>query len=279
MNILIRRTGAMGDVLLTTPIVARFRAEYGSDAIIDVHTGVPQVYAGTGYKNPHVTDINMPRAAGYDIVCELDGVYERDRKRHQVHAFMEAAFGDDEGDKTIRFPIAEPPNLGVTWDNVVSIHPAIAWPSRTFPAQWWQKVVSRLIALGFTVVALGTSRDHFLDQVVDTRSQLSLHQQAAVIAASKAFIASDSGLLTLAGATETPIVTMLTVTKPEYFLPYRHGELGWKIKAHTPDIECFGCSGDLGPVTYVACRRHDNVCITMFDPIAVADSTQGMLYD
>lgn len=279
MNIVIRRAGAMGDVLLTTPIAARFRAE-NPDAIIDIHTGVPQVYAGTGWKNPHVDQVNMPRPGGYDIVIELDGVYERDRRRHQVHSFMEAAFGDegDEYNRSIVFPIGPIPDLDVTWDNIITIHPAIAWPSRTFPQRWWQSLVDRLIRLGFTVVSLGTARDHHLEQVTDTRNRLNLYQQAAAIAASKVFIASDSGLLTLAGATETKIVTMLTVTKGEFFLPYRHGELGWGITAITPPIECFGCSGDLGPVTFVQCRRGDNICISMINPIAVADAALTAIY-
>jgi ADP-heptose:LPS heptosyltransferase len=107
--------------------------------------------------------------------------------------------------------------------------------------------------------------------VADLRGQLSLQQQASLIAKSRCFVASDSGPVQIAGATETPIVAMFTTTPGWRSIPYRHGEAGWNATVLNAPISCMGCREELAhPVTYLDCKFGHNDCIRSFDPLTVA---------
>lgn len=272
---LVVRAGALGDVLMTTPIVARLRKELGPEAVIDVLTGAPIVYQ----RNSDVTGVGR-RAEPYDRVIDLDMVCERDRAIHPIISFMREAFGDDEGDRTIVLSRQHAP-VQMESLKIAVIHPAVSWPNRTFPKVFWIKVAAGLVAQGFTVIATGTYKDHQVigRGVVDLRNQLVIHQQADLIARAQVFIGSDSGPLSIAASTETPIVAICTTTRYTAVVPYRHGELGWRVRSIAPDIECYGCSAEHKDVTYVGCHRGDNACIDMIDADAVISAAVEIAVD
>lgn len=268
MRIKLRRTGALGDVLNTTPIVRRLHAEY-PEAMIGVETEHGYVYAG----NPHIAGLTVAPARCFDRVIELDMVYERDRRMHQVAAFMREAFGDTAGDRSIclAYEDAAVP-FAVAYHRAVVLHPACSWPNRTLPAAWWQRVANLLAVAGKQVVVTGTVYDHALTgPLLDLRGRLPLAGQAKLIAGAQAFLCSDSGLFTLVGATETPAVGLCTITRAEYFMPYRHGELGWNFTPIATPMPCYGCGGDEPPNQYFDCRRGDNACTASFEPALVVE--------
>ena len=81
MRIVLRRTGAFGDVLEATPIVARLRDEF-PDAEIDFATQYPAVF-----KN-HPARVGTDPRGNYDRFIDLDGTFERLlRKVHPVDAY------------------------------------------------------------------------------------------------------------------------------------------------------------------------------------------------
>ena len=91
MKILVRREGAFGDVLDTTPVIRRLRQE-NPDAEIDIETAYPQVYAGSLHR------IGLARDITYDRIINLDMAFEnRLRKVGIVESYMEVAFGDRNG--------------------------------------------------------------------------------------------------------------------------------------------------------------------------------------
>jgi ADP-heptose:LPS heptosyltransferase len=270
-RILLRRTGALGDVIMTTPVVRRLRLE-NPGAVIHVETGCPEVYAG----NHHLSeDDGMANGTiSYDRFIDLDFAYEASPRMHAVDAYFMTAFGDTDGDKstTMSWHGAE------RADNII-IHPAKSWPNRTLSREFWYKVAGKIInSSRFGVRIVGRSTDSAIRESADGRvqsmiGQTSLGGLVSLIAGARCVIASDSSVIHVAGATETPIVGIYTSVRAAYRMPYRHGELGWRVRAFEPDIECAGCLADEpAPATICGCRRGDLACLDLIDPHAVAEA-------
>lgn len=259
--ILVQRIGALGDVLLTTPIVRRLREELGPEAVIDITTGCPQAYEG----NPHISAVN-PAPRTYDRFINLDSVYENHPTMHIVDAYMEAVFGDTDGNKRVVFGIEPPPPADLIRESkVVTLHGMRGWPSRSFSNEWWDTVIKLLVDADYKPCALGGPNDYSPQPdtfVTNLVGRTSLRQATEAISQSCCFIASDSSLLHFAGATDTPIVGLFTCVKAEYRMPYRKKQLGYRMMAMTPKaLSCYGCLADVPPpATFVACRRGDNAC-------------------
>lgn len=258
-TILLRRVGALGDVLNTTPVARRLRQE-NADATIHVDTQHQHAYLG----NPHINGFCDPTIT-YDRTIDLTLAYERDRGKNQAAAMLSAAFGDDGGERKIEF--AYPKNLFPTLpERTAVLHPARSWPNRTLPLAFWQSLANELLAARFAVVVTGTDRDWTLEGVIDLRGKLVLAAQASLIAEASIFICSDSGLLTLAGATDTPTIALTTITPVEITAPMRPELIQMPAR-----IECFGCSLDAPPGEMVECRRGDNACVETFDAHEIVD--------
>jgi ADP-heptose:LPS heptosyltransferase len=285
-RILVKRKAALGDVLFTTPIVARLHSQNPSAAIY-VQTDHPDVYR----RNPHISGIvgpDDPVINRVDHVIDLDMAYENRRELHQLDALMEVAFGD-RGEchaREIVFPYEDPPqlppDLAIDWGRAVAVHLAKTWPSRMFPTHWWTEVGRTMLAHGYQLVVLGKAADFSLTEldaanVVDTRERLTLEQQAGVIGKCRLFIASPSGLVALSAATPTPTIFMPTITSADRCLPYRNGVLGDGFIAIAPDIPCYGCDIRQPGKTYWECERGDNACLGMITPHMVTTAALGIL--
>lgn len=88
MNILVRRTGALGDVVLMTPIVHQLRRVY-PDARIHVITAYPAVF----FNNPWNIELRIPECGTpcYDVGIDinLNLAYERRPTMHVVDAYSD----------------------------------------------------------------------------------------------------------------------------------------------------------------------------------------------
>jgi SAM-dependent methyltransferase len=279
-NILLRRKGAMGDVIMTTPVAARLRHLLGPDAIINIETGQLGVYID----NPHVNGVNVPEpAGGYQRVIDLDLAYERRPRMHAIDAFMLEAFAD------ARWPakqayihkasIAELPSL--PWHRAVALHAAVTSRNRTFPRFFWEAVLDGIKSAGLIPVTLGARGDYSwpeMEGIVDLTHKLSIQQVASVIDSCSCFISGDTGLLQVAGSTATPIVGLYTSVRPEYRMPWREGILGWQVTPLAPVLDCMGCVADEPPpITSCECRRSDYVCVgtSSIYPRQVIDATKA----
>lgn len=269
MKILIRRAGAMGDVVTTTPIPARLKLLY-PEAEIDIVTQQVAVYEGPGYRNPHITRVVAHAdPSRYDKFIDLDMVHERDRGIHPIDMFMEEAFGDREGCKDVVFPLApKPPVLGfpLDWSKIICLHANTSWQNRTLPQEFWQEVANKLIAAGYTIMTIGTSIDKAISGfgIIDTNNKLSLYQQAAAMHHSRALVCGMSGIEQLAWATDVPIVAFVTTTPIQCATPWRHGEFGWNWHRLITNLECRGCAAEVKNATFVGCRVGGFPCTQSF---------------
>ena len=270
-QILVKRRASLGDVLNTTPIVHRLRREYPS-ALIWVET----LHAAAYRRNPHTDVVSPPFDGEFDRIIDLDLCFESNRRIHQVDANMLRAFGDTEGDKTIILK-HNPINFisEINWSKVIVVHANATWAQRTLPIQWWNEVLIALNLDGWITVLTGTESDlPVTEGLVDLRGKLSLASQANLIDRAKVFLSGSSGLVTVAGSTETPIVCMVSMTPWENWAPYRHEEIGWNTWPIRTPLTCYGCDVDEPAVEYYPCKYGHNACMQSFDVERVVETVR-----
>ena len=302
MKILVRRTGAFGDVLDTTPVIRRLRQE-NPEAEIDVDTQ----YFGVFLDSPR--GIGRKRSdVEYNIFIDLDGAFEQKLRRvGVVESYMEVAFGDRGGSTQLELTYDPRPPFKMDWSTTITMHAARSWPQRTLPHGFWTDLANELVKRGWNICCIGTNQDWSMrgihkgivdtsrlqtrdasGQLQDTSYTLTPHAQAAIIGASRAFVCSGSGPMMLAQCTDVPIVAMETMSLPWIFERERHGSKGWRMTSVMPmrngkQLWCAGCSHSLlKPVTYFECPNsgdEHNVCVTLFDPIDIANKVEEAARD
>lgn len=248
-NILLNRTGALGDVLEVTAIARRLKYE-GHNVFIK--TNYPQVWHGSA----DAIVIGSPYEAIFDQVHDLNMAFENDlRKLHPIDSYSKVVFGDELTKRKIYFHF-EPITTFVVNEKAISrplavLHPARSWPIRTLSRDFWQKLIDELAWVGFNVVLTGTRQDwDGLTNCQDLRSMLSLQQQASLIDFASVFICSESGPMILAQATTTPIIALLTMVEPHRII---HDDAD--ITCIRAAITCVGCESIIGwPVKVVDCK-------------------------
>lgn len=283
-RVLFRRTGALGDVLCTTPAIRAMRQLIGPDGLIDVETDYPHLFN----ENPHITEARKrdSRSAdvdAYDRIIDLNLAYERRPRMHIIDAYLLEAFDRgrdfDAHDKRIVFQFSKDTDckFGSSADlaNSVVIHASVTWRNRTMTPAFWADFTFRMLERGYRVIVVGGRHDlspsgsRNVQDLVD--KGVPLTQVAAIINRCACFVTPDSGLLHLAGATDAPIVALFSCARAEYRLPFRGGILGQDIVSVVPALDCYGCLADIEPpATYCDCRRHDFACVTGMDPERVA---------
>lgn len=281
MKILIRRTGAFGDVILATSVVRRLRRE-NPDAEIAVQTAYPGVFANSLHRLVLLQSGPLPEpwksvASGSpdrkkfgDMFVDLDLAYEREPARHIAESYMRAAFGDP-GDPFDRQQelFFRPPQAFPEGRKVVAVHAAKAgWRNRTLPEATWLHTIDLLREAGLFPLLVGTARDALANARCANFHSSDALAQAAVVSRCACFLGSDSGMLHLAGATQVPIVCAFTCAAPETRLPWRDGALGGGCEAVLPEgLDCLSClQRQPAPCVRETCERGDTACVSAVKP-------------
>lgn len=270
-KILVKRSGAMGDVIMATPVIGLLEKCY-PQAEVHVETECPKALP-QGF-----TVVQSPNHADYDKVFDLDLVYERSPSKHAIDAYMQHVFPgmliEDEMKATRFIPEFTKP-LDLPHEKTVVIHPAKSWENRTIPKATWDTVIKSLLAADINIVVVGQGDDFcLLPPGSYSLYGNSLSAVANAIWDADLFIGPDSGILHIAGTTTTPILGLFTCVKAEYRMPFRNQELNHVMK---PDLDCYGClERKPAPVTHIGCERGDNACVN-FSAQAIVDRAISIL--
>jgi ADP-heptose:LPS heptosyltransferase len=276
VRILIRRTGALGDVILATPVVRQLRV-WNPDADIAVQTACPDVFRDSPHRLTMLRPGPLPypwtEEGGVYRTIDLDLAYERRPLMHVVEAYMAEAFGDpgNPGDRRQELFYRRPRNWPSN-SRIVAIHAAKAgWRNRTLPEGTWKAVAAGVKAAGFTPLLVGTMRDALPQSGISAFHSGDLLVQTGVISRCACFVGSDSALLHAAGATDVPIVGVFTCVPPELRMPQRGP--GFRAGTVVPDLSCVGCHVRRPtPATFESCERGDVACVGAVDPHAVVEA-------
>ena len=272
---LLMRDGAMGDVLMLTPVVKALHARHGGDIAIDIATHAPAVFD----HNPYVRAVLNPKLLGrgvhtYDVVVDLNDAYERSPNTHPVKAYGKWVLGMAEFEPKLE--------LHPTHKDVALIDAVVAeiggpylvvhhfrheWPNREIDALVWDSLLDGLAQQGqFKIVFVGVARDHaeirhanFLDH----RGRYTLQQLSVLIAKSHGFVGGDSGPSHIAATTDAPMCVFYTCAHHEARKPLRQGG---RFLPLTPELDCYGClTRSVVARPGYFCARGDNACVRAFD--------------
>jgi hypothetical protein len=124
-------------------------------------------------------------------------------------------------------------------EKYVLIHPVSTWESRTWRAENWMQLTQSLNDLGFNVISIGkdSSETGFfnvqkpvfnfeIEKGMNLMNKTSISDCWHLIDKAHCFVTMDSGLLHLAGTTDTHIIHLGSSIKPEFRIPYRKGRQG-----------------------------------------------------
>ena len=253
-RLVLRRKGAIGDVLLATPVLKALRQKYPLHRIV-VWTKATEVFAD----NPHA-DMVMSVWSGFhpnseDIVINLDEAYEKEPYLHILTAYAKSA-GIMMPNPRVELYLAaldyrqiqqvldgrkdkfEPRRL-------VAVH-MLTTHDRTWPKDYWDTLLQMLLGdpdLGVMVLGAGEdfSPQHH-PRIVNLVGRFDLRGTAAAIAVSDMLIGTDSSLLHVAGAVGTPAIGLYGLADPDKRAPFDSPQTA--IQAILP---CAGCLHDSPP--------------------------------
>lgn len=141
--------------------------------------------------------------------------------------------------------------------NTIVIHPVTTWASRTWSADKWMDLTKRLNVLGYYVISIGkdSSESGFfnvdkpvfnfeIENGLNLMNKTSISDCWNIINAAQLFITMDSGLLHLAGTTNTKIIMLGSSIHPYFRIPYRNGIHGHRIEYVKGSCNSF-CASDM----------------------------------
>ena len=249
-NIFVYTGGGLGDQVCAEPVY-RAMGKYYPNADFYALAPFPEIFKHLD----HVTVSEKYPTKGFDAMYEMNAHPSMVHNRHlqAQHAFVHAVdyvsiacLGRQLPDieKSIKLTysdedLREVETLCPELKDLVLVHPGTGWESKTFPDEWWQKVVDDLDIKGYRVGIIGkdiNEKHSRLDIIcpengVDFRDKLSLNQLIALLSQANILITNDSAPVHLAGAFDNHIILIPTCKHPDFILPYRHGSKTYKTHA------------------------------------------------
>lgn len=237
----------LGDTLCASPIIKHLYKAYQQP--LDVASFHPELFTRSPYVN-QLYDYNrsaiLPEKYNRHNIHYLSfniSILNYRRLKYQqsnITSFFAMCLGFylTNNDRTLEFfakpyePIEELPN------EYIVIHPAVTWPSRTWIH--WQEFINKC---NFPIVAVGKKGPQIkskrnlenkgvfeldIPNGLNLVNKTDLSQLWHVIDKAKTIITMDSGILHLAGTTNTHITLLNHTRHPEYHLPFRKGTQYYK---------------------------------------------------
>lgn len=269
MKILITREMALGDVILTTPIIRQLYQNYNGDCEISVSTNNPEVFKNNPYIK-HILNMNID-SKNYDFHINLNLAYEMQPIKHIITAYSEEAKLELLINKQPElFPDENDVLYVNNWINsnlnkkFLAIHMRKTFGSaRNFSPEFWQKIINGVLQNSdLDILQIGGDSDILFQEQprLKVSRNGSIHKVQQFIKHANVFLGVDSGLLHIAATTNTPIVSIFTIAHHEYRKPLRENNLFFPMFPET--LNCYGCVKDLPiPATTHPCRRNDLACL------------------
>lgn len=225
--IIVKRQMALGDVILTTPLLRQIKKERPLSDIY-VETDFPEVFQG----NPHVKNASRvtPCKDSAALVIDLNNAYENRKMIHICDGYHEVANEALGGIERPEMRTELFPSEGdFEWarniaalsqgKKVALIHAGPShWKGKHWPSQRFDEVSRWLKEIGFYAVCVGSMRkpSEITCDADWTASGTSISQLAALCREASLFVGIDSGPLHIAQAMGTPVAAVFGCTLPRF---------------------------------------------------------------
>jgi ADP-heptose:LPS heptosyltransferase len=231
----------LGDLLNTTPIIRHLSNIYDSkitlftDSSIDEFNNNPYIEEMLPYNYDKKNYLNFKLDSH-----KIDNIQRHIRKMNMVDYYSSSlGFMLEPDDKTIDFfPNEWKSDIIDLNDDYICINPIVTWPSRTWDIKNWNELISllkdiKIVVIGKSVNYNENDKKNFFkltgDNILDLTDKTTLSDTYHIINNSKLFITPDSGLLHIAGSTNTEIVFLTSSISPFYRTPFRKGYQKYKM--------------------------------------------------
>lgn len=140
-------------------------------------------------------------------------------------------------------------------ENYIVIHPSKTWPSRTWEKERWQELINKLNIVNIPIVIIGKDSSemgtYHIDKPVyelevkngiNLVNKINIHQTWHILNNASIILTMDSGILHLAGTTDTHIIQLGSSIDPRFRAPYRHGRQDYKFSYVLGECKSFCCT-------------------------------------
>lgn len=277
--VLIKRQGAVGDVLLTTPVIRALKMKYPHSRIV-VRTGFPDVFA----RNPNVfrSELQTPQVGqgdnAYDDRYDLNLAYERRPTMHVVAAYAQECGVDVDSYYPDIFPTVQEHRWAEAFApkgrHFVVFHGGpTAWKGRNWSQIGFNAIIDYFRKENVFTMVVGGPGGLALKADVDLRGRTSIQALYALMRRAALFVGIDSMPMHVAVAANIPIVAVFGCILPEYRLP----SLGY-MRGVTANVGCLGCHHILqAPRVTSDCLRERVYCMENLRPDAVIEEIKKAL--
>lgn len=255
---------SLGDTLAATPTLRKLHDSYNKK--IDVMTYHPDLFKNNKYINKVYSFSNFVNEKSYKEIFNTflgvglkQGEYGIEKKHNtiDIRQFHAIDLGFMLNDHEMEYDYT--PNPYIEINNLpksyVCLHVANTWPSRTYSDENWQKLINLINDKNIPVVLIGKNSHesgfynidkptkHLNFKIgLDLTNKLDISQCWHVINKACYFITMDSGLLHLAGTTDTNIIQLGSSINNKLRAPYRNGSQDYKYKYISGPCDIFCAS-------------------------------------
>ena len=237
---------SLGDTLAVTPTLRKLYNSYGKK--ISVATHQPEIFKNNPYVDNIFNEITDDIKNDYEVFESFNIGYHPNGicYKHnamdirQFHA-VNLGFMLTRDEMSMDYFPDEVESIEGLPEKYVLIHPVQNWNSRTWDAKKWQMLTKLLNERGIAVISVGKDSSELggsnvdkpvfnfnIDIGLNLMNQTTLSQTWWLINGAMCFITMDSGLLHLAGTTDSEIIQLGSSIHPQFRAPYRKNNQGYK---------------------------------------------------
>lgn len=246
-NVLIMSPYALGDCVCAEPTI-RYAVKNFKDCEVSLVTPFPILFRHLGLKKVYDTNAAKP---DWDKYYVLKSYYGADELQSEFTHNFNMAIGDyistcvlkghlPTSDRNIQL---HPLQLEQMPKRQVVIHAGRHWPSKTFPKQWWDAIVTQLVTSGIKPVLIGANLDGGKRGYVDVesfgcedlRDKLTTMQSVALLQNADVVLTNDSAPYHMAASGNAHIGVFSTVRHFDFIGHWRPDEAGqnhWLYNTH-----------------------------------------------
>lgn len=241
----------MGDLLCATPTIKKMAEAYGQK--VTVLSKRPELFKLNPYvdKSFKVSSVDLDffnahyimHNSFYNVGKKNERGIEYKHNRMDIRQFhaVHLGFMLKENEMECYYRPTEPLSVPHLPEKYVLIHPVTTWPTRTWSAENWMLLTKRLNDMDISVISVGrddSEKGFFnvdkpvfnfpIEKGINLMNKSSISDCWHLMNSAVCFVTMDSGLLHLAGTTDTFIIELGSAIDPEFRSPYRHGSQDYK---------------------------------------------------
>ena len=239
---------ALGDTLCATPTIRKLYNSYNKK--ISVITNIPDLFSTNPYVHnifDNLVDREILKETHdifetFDIVYKPNGVVNKHNTMdiRQFHAIT-LGFMLTKEEMSLDYQPSTSFLISDLPDKYVLIHSVQNWNSRTWSSNNWKLLTKLLNEKGISVISIGKNDselggsnvdkpvfDFEIENGLNLVNKTTLDETWHLIQNSICFVTMDSGLLHLAGTTDSEIIQLGSSINPEFRAPYRYGSQEYK---------------------------------------------------